>query len=97
MNAAAPALEIAPGWNFKHVLAALVVGFVLQSLWLPCLCDIGTAKITFACAFDALVLIRVLVARACHETGKGRLFYVVLCYTSPAWIEGVAYLVLGGH
>ena len=97
MNAAATALEIAPEWKFKHLLAALLVGFVLQSLWLPCLCDIGTAKITFAYAFDALVLVRVLIAHVCHETGKGWLFYVVLCYTSPAWIEGVAYLVLGGH
>lgn len=97
INVAASVLVTGAQWNFKHLLAALFAGFVLQSLLLPCLCDIGTAKTAFAYAFDVLVLIRVAAARACCETGKGWLFYVVLCYTSPAWIEGVAYLVLGGH
>ena len=97
INVAMSVLGTAAQWNFKHLLAALLAGFVLQSLFLPCLCDIGTAKITLAYAFDVLVLIRVAAARACHETGKGWLFYAVLCYTSPAWIEGAAYFVLGGH
>jgi hypothetical protein len=97
INVAAPVLGAAAQWNFKHLLAALLAGFVFQSLLLPCLCDIGTAKTAFAYAFDVLVLIRIAAARACHETGKGWLFYGVLCYTSPAWIEGVAYLVIGGH
>ena len=97
MNVTAQAFDPTDAWNFKHLVVALFAGFVLQSLLLPCLCDIGTAKIVFAYAFDGLILFRIFVARACREKGKGWLFYVILCYTSPAWIEGAAYILLGRH
>ena len=82
-------------WNFRHLGAALFTGFVLQSLLLPCLCAVGTAKITFAYSFDGLVLLRMLLACFRRETCKGWLVYALLCHSSPAWIEGVTYLVLG--
>ena len=82
-------------WDFRHMTVALFAGFVLQSFVLPCLCQIGTAKMTFALVFDVLVLARTLVAYRRHETGRGWIFYAVLCYTSAGWIEGITYLVLG--
>ena len=70
---------------------------MLQSLLLPCLCSTGVANSKFALAFDALVLLRMLLARHRHETGKDWIFYAVLCLSSPLWIEGLTRLVLGGH
>src|SRR5258707_9378327 len=97
MNSPAAIMPRATLWNFRHLGAALFIGFVLQSLFLPCLCSIGDAKIALAYAFDGFVLVRMLVAWIARETGRGWIFYAVLCYTSTAWIEGVAYLVIGGH
>jgi hypothetical protein len=85
----------AKGWNYQHMVVALLVSFLLQALVLPCLCPIGNAKMTFAMTFDVLVLARTLVAYKCKETGRGWIAYAVLCYTSAGWIEGVTYLVLG--
>ena len=82
-------------WNLRNLGAALFIAFVFQSLLLPCLCPIGTAKITLAYCFDCLVLLRMMIAHLRSETGRGWLFYAVLCYTSVAWIEGITYLVLG--
>ena len=94
-NMTTTAHALSPRWNFRHLGAALFIGFVLQQLALPCLCNIGTAKIKFALCFDALVLLRMMIAYSGRETGRGWIFYAVLCYTSPAWIEGLTYLVLG--
>ena len=74
---------------------AFFIGLILQSFVLPCLCTIGTAKMTFALVFDVMVLTRMLVAYRRHETGRGWIVYAVLCYTSAGWIEGITYLVLG--
>ena len=82
-------------WNFKYLSIALFIGFGLQSLFLPCLCDVGTAKMALAFSFDGLVLIRMLLAYFRRESGKGWIVYAVLCYTSVLWVEGLAYLVLG--
>jgi hypothetical protein len=95
MNMPAAIVTNSPRWNFRQLGAALFIGFVLQSLLLPCLCDIGTAKINFAYCFDTLVLLRMTIAYYGRETDRGWIFYAVLCYTSPAWIEGITYLVLG--
>jgi hypothetical protein len=85
-----------PGaWNYKQLLAAWGIAFILQSLILPCLCTIGTAKITFAYTFDALILLRIGVAYLRHETGGGWKFYAWLLCSSPLWIEGITYLVFG--
>jgi len=95
MDTPATVITSPPRWNFRQLGAALFIGFVLQSLFLPCLCQIGTAKMTFAFYFDALVLARMVIAYFCHETGRGWIFYAALCYSSAAWIEGITYLVLG--
>ncbi len=83
------------GWNFQRLIAALIITALLQSVSLPCLCDIGTAKITFAYELDALILLRISVAFFGRETGGGWKFYVWLLYTSPLWINGIAYLFFG--
>ena len=82
-------------WKFKKLAVACAIAFVLQSLFLPCLCDIGTAKIVFAYVLDATVLARMGVAYVRRETGGGWKFYAWLLCTSPLWIEGIAYLVFG--
>lgn len=84
-------------WNYEHLIVALVIACILQSLFLPCLCGIGEAKMKFALAFDGLVLLRIGMAKLLKETGKGWVFYVALLYSSPAWIHLVALIVLGGH
>lgn len=82
-------------WNLHHLAAGFLIGLLLQNLFLPCLCDIGTAKITLALVFDALVAVRVLVARLTREQGRGWIFYTVMLYTSAGWITVLARLVLG--
>lgn len=49
----------------------------------------------FAYVLDALVLLRIGVAYIRKETGGGWKFYVWILCTSPLWIEGAAYLILG--
>jgi hypothetical protein len=96
MNAEAIHVKATPaGWDFRHMTVALLVGFTLQALFLPCLCPIGNAKMTFAIVFDLLVLARTLVAYRRHETGRGWIVYAAFCYTSAGWTEGITYLVLG--
>ena len=50
---------------------------------------------TIALYFDGLVILRMVIASFLCETGRGWIFYVVLCYTSAGWIEGITYWVLG--
>lgn len=90
-----PAAVSPSRWNFKYLAIALFIGFCLQFLFLPCLCDSDEAKMALAFSFDGLVLVRILLAYFRRETGKGWIFYAVLCYTSVLWIEGITYLVLG--
>ena len=92
-TAIAPAV---PGaWNYKQLFAALGIAFILQSLFLPCLCSIGTAKMVFAYSLDGLVLLRMGIAFLRREAGGGWKFYAWLLCTSPLWIEGVTYLIFG--
>jgi hypothetical protein len=92
-----PTGRSAGAWNYEHLIVALVIAFILQSLFLPCLCQIGEAKTNFALVLDGLVLLRSGVARLRRETGSGWVFYVVLLYSSPLWIHLAALIVLGGH
>lgn len=86
----------APGvWNFKRLAAAFAIAFVLQTLSLPCLCEIGSAKMGCALALDLLVALRVGIAYLARERGDGWRFYAWLIGTSPVWITAAAYLVLG--
>ncbi len=102
-NTAPPAAPAAPTaatparWNFKHVWLAWAVGVAVQGLFLPCLCNIGIATMQFSFIFDGLMLVRILVAWHWEETGRGWVFYTWLCYTSPLWIEGLTWLILGGR
>jgi len=84
-------------WDYKHLWSALVIAFVLQSMLLPCLCDVGMAKMKLALWFDLLVALRIGMARVIGETGRGWIFYAILIWTSPGWIEGLAILVHGPH
>ena len=95
VNAAAAILDTPQSWNYQHLAAALFIGLILQSLFLPCLCQIGTAKSAFGLVFDALVMLRMVGAFFRHEAGGGWKFYAWLCLTSPAWITAIAWMVFG--
>lgn len=86
----------APGhWNFKRLIAAFAIAFLLQMLFLPCLCDIGRTKMIFALVFDLLVVVRGGFAYLSRERGSGWKFYAWVVGLSPLWIELAAYLVFG--
>ena len=84
-------------WNYAQLLLALIVAFVLESMLLPCLCNIGTAKMQVAFVFLALVVVRIAVARIIREKGKGWVFYTILIYSSPLWIEAASWVFLERH
>jgi hypothetical protein len=87
--------EAATGWQYGQICVAFTVAIVLQSLMLPCLCEVGTAKGKLALGVDALVFARTAIAWMRKETGRGWLFYAVLLYTSAFWIEGLAWVFTG--
>jgi len=73
-------------WNFRQLLIAFFVTLVLQSVFLPCMCYEGLAKVQFGMMFDGFVLIRILIALVRKERGRDWLVYVILLYSSPLWI-----------
>jgi hypothetical protein len=85
------------GWNYGHVLFALVIAFVLQSMFLPCMCQIGTGKMNFALVFDGLMALRIAAARIIKQRDNGWIFYTALIYLSPLWIDLSSRVVLGPH
>ena len=88
-------LEMPGFWNFKRLLAISAAAFILQVLSLPCLCEVGQAKFSFALVLDLVVALRVGVAYLTRERGDAWIIYAWLVGTSPVWITAVAYLVLG--
>jgi hypothetical protein len=90
-----PIISGKSSWNFWHLACAFLIGFLLQNLFLPCLCDIGTAKITLALVFDGLVAVRIFIAYLSREQGRGWIFYAATLYTSAGWITLLARLILG--
>lgn len=82
------------GWHYWHLLMAWGAGVLGQSIVLPCLCWEGMVKGYVALLFDVLMLGRMWIARQLRETGRGWVFYAVLCYTSPLWIEGAAWVFM---
>jgi hypothetical protein len=82
-------------WNFRRLTYAFIISFVLQQLFLPCLCSIGTAKIALAIVVDGLVVARAIVAYIIRERGSGWIFYAVLLYSSAGWIMIASRIVLG--
>jgi hypothetical protein len=89
-----PEAEIlSKGWNYRFLIGCFFVGLLGQAIFLPCLCAIGNAKMTFAGILDILILSRCIVAHSRKETGSGWLFYAVLIATSPAWIEAGTWMI----
>jgi len=82
-------------WNYRQFSTAFGIAFLLQALFLPCLCEVGTAKMTFALTLDLLIASRVGVAYLTRESDIGLRFYAWLLITSPAWITVAAYLMTG--
>lgn len=74
-------------WDYIQLTCALILAFLVQSLFLPCLCRLGTARMQIAIIIDVMVAVRIIVARIRHEQGKGWIFYIVLLYSSPMWIR----------
>jgi hypothetical protein len=79
-------------WNYNWLSGGFLVGALGQAIFLPCLCNIGTAKTMFAGVFDLLLLIRCIIAYSRKEKGDGWKFYTALVFTSPAWIEAGAWI-----
>ncbi len=66
-------------WNYRAVLIAVAVAFLLQTfVVLPCLCQDGKIRVQVAWLGDILVLIRLAVARVFRERGKGWIVYAIL-------------------
>ncbi len=68
------------------ILSLLMLIFLLQSIFLPCLCDRGTAKMILAFVVHALILVRVLIARLHRETNRDWIFYLAMGTSSLVWI-----------
>ena len=81
-----PIAPVSALWNYKALLLALGISFILQMMFLPCFCYEGGVKIDFAMKFDGFVLLRMLIACAYKERGRTWLFYAIILYTSPVWI-----------
>ena len=82
------------GWNYRRLGLALIAAILFQSLFTP-FSSPGDAEWRLAYCFYGLVLLRMIWAMFWREIGKGWRFYEVLCLTSPAWIKGIAFLMLG--
>ena len=82
-------------WPCGKLFVALVIMFVIQMLYLPCLCHIGAIKLEVALYFDALMFLRILVATLMRQRGRDWKIYFWALVTSPFWIEGIAWLAFG--
>lgn len=76
--------------NALRGFSAVALIFVLQSLFLPCLCAKGTAKMAIGIGVDLLVLGRVLLAKLRKETNRDWIVYLILAASSVIWISAVA-------
>jgi hypothetical protein len=73
-------------------MAALGIAFILQNLFLSCLCAQGIATITWAFVVDALILARILAGWYRCEQGRWWMVYCALLISSPIWMELVSRL-----
>lgn len=80
-------------WNYFTVLLALVAAVMLQSMILQCACHEGVVKSQVAFGIDALVLLRLVVARVRRETGRGWVAYALLPLVIIPVIEIAAYIM----
>ncbi len=80
-------------WNYKHIFIALGVAFFLQVVSNPPEFGYSTAyPMALGMTFDLLILLRTFAAMILRERGKGWLFYTILLYLSPIWIQVAAEL-----
>jgi len=78
-------------WNHRCLGRIYLIGLVVNLVLAPGL-SFGVAPMVqiYTAAVFVLLLVRLIVARVRHETGKGWLFYAVLIWFSPIWIPLVA-------
>jgi hypothetical protein len=82
-------------WNYRELVWASLFGIGFQGIVLPAFQAIGEARCEYAAWFDALFIVRVLLAYFCREKGKGWMFYSMLILSSAIWIYGITSLALG--
>ncbi len=87
MNTMCNASDIRVEWNYMAVLIAFLFALLLQFILLPCLCYEGTVKMQIAGVVDAMVLVRLLLARIRRERGRGWIFYAILPFLIIPMIE----------
>ena len=94
LNASLPSAEAGKPWNYTHLAIAWVVGLLFKLTFLPCMCAIGSWRTDVGMWFDALIVLRVVVAYLRRETGQSWIVYAGLCYTSAFWIHGLTSWIL---
>jgi hypothetical protein len=76
-------------WPVGRVLGGLAFVFVLQVLFLPCMCAKGSLKMSSGILLDLLFLLRLLLAMVRGERTNDWTWYLVLLAASPVWIPVV--------
>ena len=65
----------------------LLIAFILQMFFLPCLCNDSIVKMRFAFCVDLLFVLRAAFAILRKEQGYAWLIYGLILVTSCIWIE----------
>ena len=79
-----------PQWNAQQVALSVPIAMLAQAAFLAS----GSPLMpVFALAFDALILIRAIVAWLLRERGRGWLLYALLSYSSVAWLPALEKVV----
>jgi hypothetical protein len=82
-----PKVGVISPWNYRQLLLALGIVFILETVILYEFTVLGDAIVEVWLIFGLLYLVRVAWARWRRETGRGWIFYAVLMWTSPAWLR----------
>ena len=72
------ATHVRSEWNYRVALLLLLCAMLLQMTVLPCLCYRGTVNMYIAGTVDAMVILRLVIARMFRQRGKGWIFYTIL-------------------
>jgi hypothetical protein len=89
LDYADPSMPKAPIWPLFRALGLLLVVFILQSLFLPCLCERGPVKMNIGLMIDAVVLVRLIIGRLRNETGRGWIAYILLAASTVLWVPAL--------
>ena len=76
-------------WPWATCGGILFVSFVLQALFLPCLCRAGTVKMNIAMALDLAFVARFILARLLGQRNRDWRVWGVVLLSSGVWIEWV--------